>query len=189
MNYRRPLRPISFRGQSIEQRLDLVKRTGKSRVEERSYPPSRSPDGSKLAGEEAVEGKGFVSKRRASRAESVRQAILPFPRGRSAVTLALLIACPTKVYHYHCHPLFPNPLSLSPTAHHSRLFPSPPLLTYPLVVVAAQLAHQRTLRCVQVKRWIPFGGPSPPPYFNFRRDHDPFQLARFPFPSNAHLTS
>lgn len=46
--------------------------------------------------------------------------LAPFPTVyvggcRSAVTLALLIACPTKVYHYYCHPLFltnaaPNPL-------------------------------------------------------------------------------
>lgn len=39
---------------------------------------------------------------------------------RSVVTLALLIACPTKVYHYYCHPLFPasapNPL-VSPRVH------------------------------------------------------------------------
>lgn len=72
-------------------------------------------------------------------------------------------------------PLFPNPLSLSlpPTAHHSRLFPSPPL-----VVVAAQLAHQRTLRCVRVKRWIPFGGPSPTTVFQL----SPERIARSAVP-------
>ena len=46
------------------------------------------------------------------RGQSVRDlSLTPFPvvyagGCRSAVTLALLIACPTKVYHYYCHPLF-----------------------------------------------------------------------------------
>lgn len=63
---------------------------------------------------------------------------------RSAVTLALLIACPTKVYHYHCRPLFPA------TAHRilSRSIPPQLLITLPTppllvaVVVASQLTHR-----------------------------------------------
>lgn len=58
--------------QSIEQ---LVERSGKLARVDRILAIA-----SKLAGEEAVEGKGFVSKRRA---EGVRQAILPFPDPQS----------------------------------------------------------------------------------------------------------
>lgn len=125
----------------------------------------------------AEEKKKKLSRRRNSfpRRRSIFHSLSPSHRGvrRSAVTLALLIACPTKVYHYHCRSLFHRipPLSLSTAHRHS-------------IVVAPQLT-----RCVQ-GRWIPFGGrrfrlpPSSPPV-----DHDPSQLARFPFPSNAHLTS
>lgn len=79
---------------------------------------------------------------------------------RSAVTLALLIACPTKVYHYHCRPLFPATahrilsLSLYPstTAHHSP-HPTAPRRRRCRFPTYTPMA----LRYVEVKRWIPFG--------------------------------
>lgn len=64
---------------------------------------------------------------------------------RSVVTLALLIACPTKVYHYHCHPLFPasapNPLVLSRLS--SSLLVSP-RLGRPPALFALPFASQTT---------------------------------------------
>lgn len=86
---------------------------------------------------------------------------------RPVVTLALLIACPTKVYHYYCHPLFPAsaPNSLvSPRLHFPILlshlfsslfslsvpFPQPCLtLTYP---ADSRLPSFSTLSNSQLRR-------------------------------------